>query len=252
MDVGADFERALVFSYWAEIKRLPIDKCKAQCEDLRAEARRMIELERRASLYLLEGRRLDASVDYPRWAKMPYWTVDETTALILARDPDWVDWAAVEPHVKICTFAERFRVIRLLITRAQQVGYLEREMRPVDVMDWAKQNTIELPPELVRAIAASPVQVSLRAENEALKKRVAQLQSELHPKRKTSHFKVAYCCAKKFGYRRGQRTSWASQLSTYSRTVGCLIDEGTLRDIINEVDEAGVIREAEERGAAES
>ena len=199
----------------------------------------MIELERRASLYLLEGRRLDASVDYPTWAKMPYWTVDEATALILARDPNWVDWAAVEPHVKIFAFAERFRVIRLQLTRAQQVGHLEREMRPIDVMDWAQRNAIELPPGLVNAIAASPVHVSLRAENEALKQRMKELNDQLHPIEKISVLKIIYGYAVHKGHRRGQQNSAARNISEDSLLAGCSVHEDTVRKYIREAEAIG-------------
>jgi hypothetical protein len=240
LDVGADSERALVFSYWAEIQRLPADKCKAQCGDLLAQARRMIDLQRRASLYLFEGRGPDSSVDYATWAKMPYWIVDEATAVILARDPNWVDWAKIEPYVKICAFAERFHVIRLLLTRAQQVGHLERKMRPIDVMDWAQRNAIELPPELVSAIGASPVQVSLRAENEALKQQIKKLREsdQLDPREKTSLLKIIYSYAVQKGHRSGRRSA-ARNISEDSQLAGCDVHEDTVRKYIREAEALG-------------
>jgi hypothetical protein len=240
LDVAVS-ERGRVFSYWAEIARLPTDKCKAQCEDLRAEARRMIELERHASLYLLEGGRPDAPVDYSTWAKMAYWTVDEVSALSVGGDPDLVDWAAVEPHVKTCVLAERFRFIRLQLTRAQHVGQLEHQMRPVDVIDWAQQNAIELPPELVRAVAASPVQVSLRAENEALKQRIKELTEgeQLNPKEKTSLLRITYSYAVQKGYRRGQLKPAARRISDESQLAGSYVCPDTALKYIREAVAAG-------------
>ena len=119
----------------------------------------MVEDERQQDAALLQERedQLDrhrffnepeASANFPRWAKRPCWTLDETTALILGKDPEIVDWAHVEPLIGVSPFAARYSNIRRHLMHARANNQLFDPVGPARFLTWARERGVVLPEAL--------------------------------------------------------------------------------------------------------
>ncbi|HSG94632.1 MAG TPA: hypothetical protein VLA28_03875, partial [Afifellaceae bacterium] len=86
-----------------------------------------------------------ASANFPRWAKRPCWSLDETTALILGKSPEVVDWAHIEPLIGVSPFAARFSDIRRHLTHARNSGQLFDPVEPARFLAWARERGVVLP-----------------------------------------------------------------------------------------------------------
>jgi hypothetical protein len=102
--------------------------------------------------------RADADVAY--WASASYWTLDETAALSLGKEPRVVTWEAVSPHSDISPFAKAFEARRELVNRAEVMGQLLHKTPPSAVLAWAERMRISMPTEIVEAIRALGLQVA--------------------------------------------------------------------------------------------
>lgn len=89
--------------------------------------------------------------DWTDWAKMPIWTPDEAAALLLTVSP-----RAVVRHLRLShPVVQRFKIIRESIHRACAAGEIacgDHGIVPADLLKWAKQYEIEIPPELTAEI----------------------------------------------------------------------------------------------------
>ena len=97
----------------------------------------------------------DANADYDYWASRSCWTLDETVALILGKDPRVVDWTRIEPLVKKSEFAQRFADVRAHLKRAMLSGQLLDPVSPPVLLSWANDRGVVLPSELEARIATS-------------------------------------------------------------------------------------------------
>src|SRR5262245_36684396 len=112
------------------------------------EQRREHELqERRLSFDLPEHQ-----ADLVHWSKMAAWTVDESVALSLGKEPTRVKWESVAPRRHCCAFAKRYEKLRDIALRAVLVGQLQELAAPASYIDWALRNGIELTTGLVEAV----------------------------------------------------------------------------------------------------
>ena len=89
-----------------------------------------------------------AAANFPRWAKRPCWSLDETTALILGKSPEIVDWAHIEPLIGVSPFAARFADIRRHLTHARDNGQLFDPVEPARFLKWARERGVVLPQAL--------------------------------------------------------------------------------------------------------
>lgn len=96
----------------------------------------------------------ETNADYAYWTSRSCWTLDETVALILGKDPRIVDWAQIEPLVKKSEFAQRFADIRAHLERAILSGQLLGPVSPPFLLSWANNRGVVLPGELEERIAA--------------------------------------------------------------------------------------------------
>lgn len=101
-----------------------------------------------------------ANADFPHWASASFWTLDETAALSLGKDPRVVTWKAVSPHVNISPFAKAFEARRDLVYRAGVMGQLAQQTAPSVVLAWAERMHMSMPAELVEAVKALGTQIA--------------------------------------------------------------------------------------------
>lgn len=100
-----------------------------------------------------------AKANYGYWLKLDYWTLDESVALLLGRNPEVVSWDRVRRETEPSTllpdarrpetpFLRAFRELRSIAQRADAMR--GGELRPALVIEWAMTRAgIQLPPELL-------------------------------------------------------------------------------------------------------
>jgi hypothetical protein len=89
-----------------------------------------------------------AAMNIAHWARAPIWTLDEATALSLGKDPRWVNWQVVGPHMGESPFAEAYGLRRDLLMRAKAVGELNDPDHPTRFLFWLKRASLPLSDEL--------------------------------------------------------------------------------------------------------
>jgi hypothetical protein len=80
-----------------------------------------------------------AQANFSIWLQKAYWTVDEATALCLGKDPQTVNWKAIQPLLRASPFAAQYRDVRDLITRAVEAGTIgdRRRISPSRLATWS-------------------------------------------------------------------------------------------------------------------
>ncbi|KQU01603.1 hypothetical protein ASG68_07625 [Rhizobium sp. Leaf453] len=122
-----------------------------QLEDLR-----LAQEERDRQLFF---NRPEAMADFTYWAKMPYWTLEEATALSFGRDPRIVNAGRFvrqnpQPHF-VALYGERHS----LFVRAKTMGQLWDSTIPSLVLAWAARIKIAFPSDLVDEVKALGIQI---------------------------------------------------------------------------------------------
>jgi len=94
----------------------------------------------------------EAQADFEHWSKATYWTIEEAVALSLGKDPEKVNWKSMNVYQTICRpdFVKSFFRLYDLASRASNWQKLFNPTYPLLYTNWAKENDIELPEELVR------------------------------------------------------------------------------------------------------
>lgn len=95
-----------------------------------------------------------AIADFAYWAAMGHWTLDESVALLLGREPSKASWGTVYPYAKVSDFARQYERLRNLALRAHEMGYGQHAVEPVKVVAWATDVGHLVPLELATAVAA--------------------------------------------------------------------------------------------------
>jgi hypothetical protein len=86
-----------------------------------------------------------AMADFEFWAKAAPWTLDESIALSLGRDPRIVNWESVKSSVMISPFAKRYSDRRLLFRRGVHAGQIYESTIPTITIAWMDRLKIEFP-----------------------------------------------------------------------------------------------------------
>jgi hypothetical protein len=128
-----------------------------------------------------------AQADHDSWSKMPYWDLDEATALSFDKDPRFVNWPNIGPHVNDSPFADRYSQLRLIVLRAENAGDLSNRVLPGDFVSWAEKTGVDLPVGLKNAVRAAVQRIedreSIISEGESLRAEVQNLKAELEAER---------------------------------------------------------------------
>jgi hypothetical protein len=95
-----------------------------------------------------------AEVDVAYWAKMSFWTIEQSTSLLIGADPDvMLDGSSLTAN---CTPESRvayFRMFRLLDShiRVSGIGFSQP---PTEIIEWALHAKVDPPQALVEAVRA--------------------------------------------------------------------------------------------------
>ena len=92
----------------------------------------------------------NADADFAMWINMPTWTSDQATALLFGKEPSIVHWGRVEEHLP-SDFARRYAQLRASLESSQAARQLASPATPRDIIDWARDRGIPIPPRLMAA-----------------------------------------------------------------------------------------------------
>jgi hypothetical protein len=92
--------------------------------------------------------------DFVHWSRMATWTVDESVALSLGKEPGRVNWERVRLRRHHCPFAKRYEKLRDIAQRAVLADQLQKLVSPESYILWASRNGIELASGLLEAVEA--------------------------------------------------------------------------------------------------
>jgi hypothetical protein len=121
-----------------------------------------------------------AQADHDFWNQMPFWNLEEATALSFDKDPRFVNWNKIEPN---SPFAEQYSKLRLIVLRAEIAKNLSERVLPGDFASWAEKTGVDLPVGLKNAVRATVQRIedrqSIISERESLRAGAANLKAEL-------------------------------------------------------------------------
>jgi hypothetical protein len=103
----------------------------------------------------------NAQADFAFWTKVEYWTFDEAIALLLAKNPKVLTWAAMKRELEpgfsflltpsdrppLPEFVQRYQQLRMLAERSSAMK--PAQLKPAGVVEWAHRiQAVEIPPAL--------------------------------------------------------------------------------------------------------
>lgn len=89
---------------------------------------------------------------YDYWVKAAYWSLNESVALLLGRNPEIINEKAVAGDRGNSQLGVRYRKLWDLAKRAYDTRQLSAHPRPQKVVEWAKDCLIEVPEALQSAL----------------------------------------------------------------------------------------------------
>lgn len=93
-----------------------------------------------------------AAPDYNYWAKLSYWTIEQSTALLIGADPDAIlDGAALASSCPATARTAYLKIFRLLDSHIRMSG-IGSNISPTEILKWAEHTGIEAPQALVEAV----------------------------------------------------------------------------------------------------
>ena len=94
-----------------------------------------------------------ARANFEHWARCAYWSIEESVALVLGREPKFANWEILRPFADVSTFVQQFDRINDLAHRAVTWDQLTKPTGPGAFIAWAKRYDISVPAELEAAVA---------------------------------------------------------------------------------------------------
>ncbi|MBP9729452.1 MAG: hypothetical protein KBD23_04880 [Gammaproteobacteria bacterium] len=95
----------------------------------------------------------ESKADFEYWVNMPFWTLDESIALFLDKDPKIVTWDTVGAYVNYhysSDLCEEYAKLRMLFLRALEARELQEYNSPMTLLAWAKIRNLKVPEALQR------------------------------------------------------------------------------------------------------
>ena len=103
--------------------------------------------------------RPDAGADFTHWARMDFWTLEESVALLLGKNPEKVSWKKMKGY-DASPFVIGYGKLLKLAERSEVMS--QERLPPADVIAWAEQTGAVTPPADLCELIAPRV-----TENEA-------------------------------------------------------------------------------------
>jgi hypothetical protein len=144
--------RQEIADYKATLRAMPPDALQALLESETKksdeEERATIDPEEKARFY----NQPYADADFNHWSRAAHWTLDEAVALSLGKNPEVVNWKALEPYQFTSRFVIQYARLRDLAQRALPWNQLFDPVHPGIFIGWAHRNEIPFPQELEDAV----------------------------------------------------------------------------------------------------
>ena len=128
-----------VAAYRAELEAKPEDELDILIE---VEESRLRQEQRPRPFF----ERPSSDADFAVWIGMPTLTSDQTAALLLGKEPSIV--ARVLEDFPESAFAKRYCQLKALLESSQAANQLNLPGRPIDIVNWARDRGIAIPPAL--------------------------------------------------------------------------------------------------------
>jgi hypothetical protein len=147
----------------------------------------------------------EAQADFGLWSKMPYWTVDEASALLLGENPDVLNDSSLNESNQDRDLLRIYRGVRVLTSRAVEMGYLDKRIDPHKFIKWARDRTqLRVSKELITAVE--------KLENNTKTDEITEsVEQTLTDSERTSLLKLALGMAiKRYGYDPGKQKNDAT------------------------------------------
>ncbi|ARV18487.1 hypothetical protein AEP_01541 [Curvibacter sp. AEP1-3] len=121
--------------------------------------------------------RPSANADFAFWTKVEYWKFDEALALLLAKDPKVLTWAAMKRELEPETsfffaqsepavlpeFVHRYQQLRILAERSSAMK--PAQLKPADVIAWAHDiQAVDIPPALQSLLPTANAETSRQVD----------------------------------------------------------------------------------------
>lgn len=128
------------------------------------------------------------AADFTYWTKAEYWTLDESVALLLGKDPKKLPLLVLSSHLAAAPFRQQHARLHELARRASAMQ--GPRLRPAQVLAWADSIGVDVPNEL-RTLPAAPTQTLASLGITAQPERLATLDAELRAQREAAAQRVA-------------------------------------------------------------
>jgi hypothetical protein len=94
----------------------------------------------------------DAAADFRFWCHLEHWTLDETVALLLGKDPRKVSPLMLSHIRHKSPFRQTFEDLRSKLIRAKHDGKLKERDTPSSFIEWAEKVGVAMPGELLEQL----------------------------------------------------------------------------------------------------
>jgi hypothetical protein len=98
--------------------------------------------------------RPDAAADFRYWCHLERWSVDETAALLLGKNPEKVSSSSLYSTSHGSPFRRAFQELKAKLSRAVDDGKLQKRDTPSNFFGWAERIGVPVPPELSARLEA--------------------------------------------------------------------------------------------------
>lgn len=149
-----------VAEFQAQLNSLTDEKIQSMVREVKAEiaekSKKRAEENERNMYY----NKPSSYADFQYWAKMPYWSLEECTALSFGRSPDVIKIKKMESIKLVSTFAKKLLDTHRILQRATTMDQLAKSNIPGFYVAWALRNGISIPEKLTVAVEANGHQIA--------------------------------------------------------------------------------------------
>lgn len=117
-----------------------------------------------------------ARADFAHWARLDYWTLEESIALCFGKSPKVVTKKSVEPVRDVSPFARQFMDALEIAARARAMDQIADSNIPGFFIAWAKRMELPFPAELEALVAKRAPIIDWQAACESWQARSQQIQ----------------------------------------------------------------------------
>lgn len=147
--------REQAIAYRLELSRLDNAALQEAYRPLVRKAAVAAELIRRLNEEKFAFNQARASADYDYWGKIAYWQLEEGTALLLGRSPEFASVKACNPCTQVSSFAHSYMRLYEMVKRAAAAQQISNPLIPGTFLAWAKRTNIDVPDDLLKAVEAT-------------------------------------------------------------------------------------------------